>query len=713
MLRRVGDAVGNAAVSAGKGLYNAVTGDNRTEFPEAPEFVPTYSKARGPNGELPQMGSALSSSITPDPNAQFDILSKSIPGLAKKTDKFGNMMLKAPGMEDWTYLNKPGISGRDLDEFGTTTLATLPLMGWAGKAGTTGMMMARGALGMGGASVAQDVGAMAQGSEQGIDPGRAAVSAGLGAAVPAALPLVAGTVGALKGGVERVGRSYQRYTNPEAYARGQVQGAFDEDAARGINAGNPGHQVTTLTPAEQAQAASRGQDLRTMDYGGGTVQDLARKSANESGAARDVLMRAIAPRYEGQQGRAADLFANEMGFNRSIQQVGDKLDQQARKMRQPAYDSSYRQGANGISAPELTQLQTSPIFARAMQRANATMLDRQAVPGVVTTGARGPNGYTLEYWDQVKRSLDDAYNVAKRQGANSKAMNIDQMRRSLRDTLDKAVPDYAHARSTAETFFDATDALEAGQKFASEKFDPIDAQHAIGALNAPERTLFQEGFARQVANDIRATGDRSNVLNRINSSEQERDRMKLGLGGGGRYAQLESFLRIEQMMDAARNAMGNSTTVRQLVQLGREYGIPAMLEMGAAGFHDPHAALAGIALFGFKLLDQRVDATVANHVAALLASKNPDMFLNGLKQASTPLWLAAIRAADNKLASVGVYRTIAQQTGVNAATAKPVEKQDERSSAAFDKARQAIAQGADRNAVMQRLLKSGINPRGL
>lgn len=553
---------------------------------------------------------------------------------------------------------------------------------------------------------------MAQGSEQGIDPGRAAVSAGLGAAVPAALPLIAGTIGALKGGAERVGSTYQRYAHPEAYARSQVQGAFDEDAARGLNIGNPGHQVTVLTPAERAAADARGQDLVTMDYGGGTVQDLARKAGNVSGAARDTIMRAVAPRYEGQQGRAADLFANEMGFNRSVKEVGDQLATRARQMRQPAYDTAYRDGAQGISAPELTQLQTSPIFARAMQRANATMLDRQAVPGIFTTGSRGPNGYTLEYWDQVKRGLDDAYNIAQRQGANAKAMNIDQMRRSLRNTLDKAVPNYAHARSTAETFFDADDALEAGQKFASGKFDPVDAQHAIAALNAPERSLFQEGFARQFANDIRATGDRSNVLNRINSSELERDRMNLGLGSRG-YAQLESFLRIEQMMDAARNAMGNSTTARQLMQFGREYGLPMLMEMGAAGFHDPHAALAGMALFGFKLLNQRIDANVMNHVANLLTSKNPDMFLNGIKQVSTPTWLAAIRAADNALNSAGIYKAAGQQAAVNAATAKPVEQQDERSKVAFDKARQAIAQGADRNAVMQRLLKSGINPRGL
>lgn len=153
------------------------TGASRTEFPDAPEFVPAYIEAtKKPAPAL--MGSA----VTPDPKAQLDILKKNIPGLETKQDSHGNLMLKAPGMQDWAYLNKPGASGRDLDEFMTQTLATLPFARGFGVGGSIPARMATGAASMGGASVAQDVAAMAQGSEQGVDPERAAVSAGLGAA---------------------------------------------------------------------------------------------------------------------------------------------------------------------------------------------------------------------------------------------------------------------------------------------------------------------------------------------------------------------------------------------------------------------------------------------------------------------------------------------------------------------------------------------------
>lgn len=689
-----------------RGVRNAVTGEDRTEFPDRPEFFPAYSQSRGSEGTLPELGAKDRSAITPDPEAQFDILSKSIPGLQRSTDKFGNLMLKAPGMPDWAYLNKPGVSARDLDEFGTQTLATAPLLGWAGKAGSVVGNVARGALGMGASSVAQDVAAMAQGSEQGIDKGRAALSSGLGAALPAAIPVVKGVVGGLAGGASRARDAYTWATNPREFAKREVQGAFAEDASMG--------GLNTLSAAERQTAAGRGQDLFTMDYGGSTVKDLGRKAANQSGAARDTIMRTVTPRWEQQAGRTAAFFENELGFDKSVREIGEQLKTKARQARQPHYDQAYRDGAAGVSSPALDQMAQSPMMARAMQRAKVTMQDRAAVPGIFTTGLRGKNGYTLEYWDQVKQRLDDMHGAAQRSGQNAKALDIDRMRRALRNELDIAVPRYSSARSTAETFFDASDALEAGRKFATEKFDLRDAEAAVNGLDAAEKKLFQEGFARTFTNEVRATRDHTNVLNRINSSELERQRMQLGLGSGD-YAKLEAFLRLEGIMDAMRTNMGNSTTVRQMVQqFGRQYGMQiagSMVGGGGYALNDPHAMMVGAIMAGGKMAQQHVNAKVAQHVADLLVSKDPDLFLNGLKQVSKPGMMEALRALDNAINATGTYRTIAQQAAVNSKQA--ADPQSAREEVAFDKARAALDQGADRTAVMKRLQDMGINPRGL
>lgn len=686
-----------------RGVRNAVTGEDRTEFPDRPEFFPAYSQSRGPEGTLPELGAKDRSAITPDPEAQFDILSKSIPGLQRSTDKFGNLMLKAPGMPDWAYLNKPGVSARDLDEFGTQTLATAPLLGWAGKAGSVVGNVARGALGMGASSVAQDVAAMAQGSEQGIDAGRAWTSAGLGAAVPAVIPAVKGTIGAVAGGYQAVTDPLRRLRDPKGAAQRQVQGAFQEDANRGL--------VNNLSPAERQTAAGRGQDLYTMDFGGETVRALGRKAANTSPAARDELMRVIVPRYEGQTGRLTGLIEGEMGFDKSVKEIGSQLKTQARQARQPLYDQAYRAGADGIASPVLDQLATSPLFARAMQRAVPTMRDRAAVPGVFTTGLRGKNGYTLEYWDQVKQRLDDMHSAAQRTGANAKALDVDRLRRALRDELDAAVPRYSSARSTAETYFDAHDALEAGSKFAaSGKYSLQDAQQAIGALNAQEKKLFAEGYAAEFVKKVRASPDRANILNRINASDAERNKFALAMGSG-RANQLEAFLRLEGIMDTMRNAMGNSTTARQLVELGANYGLPIFGTAISMYSQDPRAIVTGFLLGGAKYANQAANRKVMEHVAELLTSKDPDIFLQGLQQAAKPGVLEALRAIDNAISSAGIYRTTAQQAAVN--SKQTADPQSEREKAAFDKARAALDQGADRTAVMKRLQDMGINPRGL
>lgn len=158
-------------------IRSAVTGYDRTEYPDAQEFTPALVSAT----KQPQPA-AMGSAVTPDENAQLDILKANYPGLEIKRDKHENVMLRAPGMKEWAYLNKPGISGRDIDELGTQTLVTLPLAGLFGMGGSIPARVATGALGGGGSSVVQDVAAMAQGSEQGIDGERAAIATGLGAA---------------------------------------------------------------------------------------------------------------------------------------------------------------------------------------------------------------------------------------------------------------------------------------------------------------------------------------------------------------------------------------------------------------------------------------------------------------------------------------------------------------------------------------------------
>lgn len=223
----------------GQRVGDLFTGSRRTEHPNAEEFgvaasrggIPVEEAMRQPRGRDPQtffehvrralgstefdapppvpggqptgtLGAIARSGITPDPEAQFDILKRNIPDLERQNDRHGNIMLRSPsmGVTDWTYLNRPGMSGRDWDEFATQFLATLPFGAAVGLGRTFGTRAAIGATALGSSSVAQDVAAGAMGSQQGIDPTRALISGGIGAAAGPLTGWLAGrTPGTLAG----------------------------------------------------------------------------------------------------------------------------------------------------------------------------------------------------------------------------------------------------------------------------------------------------------------------------------------------------------------------------------------------------------------------------------------------------------------------------------------------------------------------------------
>lgn len=663
-----------------KRVANAFTGEGKTQYPDAPEFGSVYPppadpnaqpwKRGDPNPDAPGRRAMLTSTITPDPEAQFDILSKAIPGLERFDDEHGNIMLKAPGMKEFAYLNKPGVSRRDMTEIGAQTIATLPAAGVAAKGISTLGRIGYGMLGMGTASVAQDVAAGAAGSEQGVDPGRAAISAGIGAAIPVVGAGVRGAAGAIVGGVDRVKTAVRAAREPGAEAERELMGAFKAD----FDAGN----LPAITAADRAQAAARGQELRVMDFGGETVHAQARKAANVSPAARQSLMRVITPRWETQNSRAVNLVENEMGFTRSTEAAREALATQARQARAPLYRQAYRMGAGGIDSPVLQRMQTSPSFQKAMAVAERSLADEAATPGAVSYGAQAPNGqYTLEFWDHVKRALDDYAGKAVKAKKNNQARQLSNMARELRIHLDAHVPMYRQARGTAATFFDADNALIAGRDFmGTKRYNMRDAEAAVARLNPAERNLFEEGAADEFVQMVRGTSDRTQLLNRIQSSPAERDRVRIAFGQQ-RADQIEAFLRLEGLMDMPRTAMGNSTTARQFNEIGQSYGGKVWDTMGAgatgvgAVTMDPAALIAGLLMTGGKVAQQKVDRNVANEMATLLTSRDPDAFLQGMQQIGKQPWLDIIRAVDNAIAKSGPALPAAVVQTVNERSYQP------------------------------------------
>lgn len=509
------------------------------------------------------------------------------------------------------------------------------------------------------------------GAGEGVTPedrmGRAASGMAVGGAIGGvAAPVVEGVVQGGRAALQPLITGFRGATNPQGEAARRVATAIRRDMQADPNA------TSRLTAGEFGASAQNGGPATIMDLGGETTRSLARSAANTSPEGRNALNGAINDRFEGQSGRVTDWLRSAFNYpdagaqSQAIQQV-------AKSVNKPAYAKAYQDGDRGLWSPELERLTSSPDIVAAMRDAAIKGKSRAVTdgfggfnPGVkvendILTFGKGPNGVptypNLQFWDYTKRALDDATNAAKRSGRNEEASVLTQLGQQLRGELDNLVPSYAAARSGAASFFKADNALEAGQNFVTARLANADARRALSKMTPQERKLFQDGFVSRYIETIAESGDRRSILNSIAQSPAARDRLNIALGPQ-RAAELEAGLRVEGIMDLARGAVqGNSTTARQLAELGFAGGAGSLGAYGAYN-SDPqqmtYAAVAGALLAGKRGIDTRV----ARHVAEMLMSNDPQRLRQGIQLlARNGRFMDALRTADAKIASVSAAET--------------------------------------------------------
>lgn len=162
-----------------------VTGEGRTEFPEAPELGTSGPDVPPFSGQGLRMAGAYATSVEPEQIA--DIAVDTLPGATRHADKFGNVMIAWKGKD--YYVNKPGVSEADMFQLAAMVAAYAPAakLGAVGKSLLVRMGIVGG--GSGATSVGMDVASGALGSEQGVSGTRAAIATAAGGAFEALSPL--------------------------------------------------------------------------------------------------------------------------------------------------------------------------------------------------------------------------------------------------------------------------------------------------------------------------------------------------------------------------------------------------------------------------------------------------------------------------------------------------------------------------------------------
>ncbi len=492
---------------------------------------------------------------------------------------------------------------------------------------------------------------------------RGTMGAGLGAAAGAAAPIVMRGVEAAGSGIARAAEpflnSFRGFRDPDAEAGRRVVSAIRRD----VNNNDAG-----LTAAEFAGARAEGQPVAVMDVGGETTRALARSAANTSPEGRSVLERTINDRFEGQTGRVTDWLNRTFNYpNAHAQQQA--IDQVERVVNRAGYQRAYAAGDRDIISPQLEQLLGAPAVGQAMAKAVESGKNRSITQGfgafnppvTIENGVirfnRAPNGVpqspNLQLWDYTYRELRDAGQAAFRAGRNEEGGALTSLAQTLRGELDRIVPEYGRARSAAARFFQAENAMEAGQNFVAQNFGNRQAREAVAGMTPIERQLFQDGFVSRYVETIQRSPDRRSILNKLANSPQEREKLEIAMGPQ-RARELETFLRVEGVMDLARGAVqGNSTTVRQLVEAGLAGGVGYGATTGDWSPQSVFTAafVGGVARGAANRVNQRIDQNVARRVADMLASPDPAMLRRGVALVSNnPRMLNALRQADVSLA---------------------------------------------------------------
>lgn len=516
---------------------------------------------------------------------------------------------------------------------------------------------------------------------EGDDLPTTAVNTVEGAGTGALFGLGGGAGAELGGKLVSKGISLFRGAKSDASARveaaRQILSSISADHAAAADAG----RSIRLDPAAIREGSAAGTlPGAIVDAGGERTRALFRSSANLSPEARQAAEDFTQARFRNQSGRVAP-YVRDLAGGMSAGDDVARLQAAARKVNRPLYARAYAAGDRPLYSPRLEQLMGSDALPAAINGAVQRGRNRAALDGfgalnpkvqitadgrvVFPRDGKGIPAYpNLQFWDYAQRELRDMADAARRSGRNEEASAIGGIHHAVLEELDKLVPEFGNARGVAARFFGAADAHEAGAEFVSRNVDWREARSLLQKMSPPERELFARGFASRLADEIEKSGDRSNVLDSIFlNSPAARRKIVMALGPD-RADKLEALLRAETLVDKARKALGNSTTARQLRELGMSAGhgvgagatVLGLEEMREGGIEPAHvvaaALIAGAARHGAHVIDDRV----ARHIGELLVSRDPDELMKGLAIVTRkPVLFNALRRATAGTAYVGAH----------------------------------------------------------
>jgi hypothetical protein len=375
----------------------------------------------------------------------------------------------------------------------------------------------------------------------------ATAGAAIGAAVPAA-----GQVAS---------RTAQRF--------GLTRGAVADKAENTVLRALAKDEVDPATHAANTQRAARvlGQKPEMVADAGRNTQRLARAVQTTGGKDSERLARTLETRHTAQSTRLAADLESAMGVkHQNVLDLADDLAAKQSAAAAPLYEAAYAHGP--VDDPEILALLTKPSMQAAYKRAQAIAAE-EGVPltdlAQIAAGAR-PDVRTLDY---IKRGLDDMLAVGKRGGEGglgpSQTRAIQQTKTALLTALDKAVPEYAQARSTFAGHAAVRDALEEGPK--AWRQTPEQLQRTLAGMSPSEQQAYKTAALADRVQRLRTAPDAADLVKRLMGNPNDRKVLAMLIGDPQRAQMFETQMAREAVMARTHTMAQGSNTANKVGDL--------------------------------------------------------------------------------------------------------------------------------------------------
>lgn len=457
---------------------------------------------------------------------------------------------------------------------------------------------------------------------------------------PAAAGILRGTGNAVKGAGRWAGEGLGVVAkrSPDDVARMKAERAILDALTKDeVAAAQSATVAAARTNADDvAGAAARGQPLNVGDLGGAAMSRLARKAAAASPTASDVIVEGVASRATAQPGRINSILNKVYGGDGSLDTnaLSEGLKSAYRQSTKPQYDRAMNDPAGAtLWTSRLDELSQSPTFQKAVFNAERRSRDLAATEGarvvknpftrhtdgrLVLNNAETGATPSLAFWDIVKRNLDsEVTKIAGKDPARSR--EIGMLRDELKGHLDELVPTYQYARGQAAAFFRASDALEAGQKFArdnsAQNLSAV-AELVSKQMGKQEREIFERGLVSEVANKAFSKTEGSDLTKTLfNGATMNKLRAVMS---PQRISELENSLRVERLMRRMNSDAGAAPSAAD--RMGEL--LSAGIDVASSGFSVRSIAMQALR-FGSRKLGAGMSEEEANAIAKQLTNADP------------------------------------------------------------------------------------------